>query len=390
MDGPPDGDARPRVAVPLAAPDRRGPPPRGWLNRLAASRGFQAWAARMPLLNRIARAEGAALFDLIAGFVKSQALMALVELRLPDRLAQGPAHAADLAQAAGMTVDRMQILLQAGAAMGLLTRRRDGRFALARRGAAMLGVPGLDQMILHHRVLYDDLADPVAFLRGETAPGLARFWPYVFGAEGARDPAVAAAYSSLMADSQTLVAEDTLRVVDLSGVGLLMDVGGGTGAFLAAVGRAYPGLQLALFDLPAVVAGATARMAQAGMADRVEILPGSFRDDPLPQGADAISLVRVVYDHSDATVARLLAAIRAALPPGGLLIVSEPMSGGARPDPLTDTYFAFYTAAMQTGRTRSPAEIAALLQAAGFIDVVPHRAHRSFVTRVVTARTPKE
>ena len=45
-----------------------------------------------------------------------------------------------------------------------------------------------------------------------------------------------------MADSQALVAEDTLRLVDLSGIRRLMDVGGGTGAFLAAVGAAYPDL----------------------------------------------------------------------------------------------------------------------------------------------------
>ena len=37
-------------------------------------------------------------------------------------------------------------------------------------------------MIAHHDVLYRDLADPVAFFRGETDTELARFWPYVFAA----------------------------------------------------------------------------------------------------------------------------------------------------------------------------------------------------------------
>jgi demethylspheroidene O-methyltransferase len=113
--------------------------------------------------------------------------------------------------------------------------------------------------------------------------------------------------------------------------------------------------------------------------------PGSFRDDPLPEGADAISLVRVLYDHADATVAALLAKVHAALPPGGRLIVSEPMSGGARPDPATDVYFALYTLAMQTGRTRSAAEIAGLLRGAGFARVSVHAGFRPFVTSVVLA-----
>jgi len=280
----------------------------------------------------------------------------------------------------------MQILLQAGAALRLLKRRRDGRFALAPRGAALLAVPGLEAMISHHTVLYRDLADPVAFFRGQTDPDLARFWPYVFGAAGVCDPEVTAKYSGLMADSQRLVAEDTLRLVDLSGIRHLMDVGGGTGAFLAAVAAAYPGLTLSLFDLPQVVKSAPQHFAKEGISSRVTVHLGSFREDPLPASADAVSLIRVLYDHSDATVCALLRAVFHALPPGGRIIVSEPMSGGAAPDRATDTYFALYTLAMQTGRTRSAAEIAALLTDAGFTGVKPRPGYRSFVTSVVTAR----
>lgn len=363
-----------------AEPGRPAPFAGSGLARLVASRRFQAWAARVPGLRRIVRAEGAAIFDLIQGFVKSQVLMALVALDLLPQLAR-PRAPAELAPAAGLTADRMALLLQAGAAAGLLRRRRDGRFLLSARGAAFLGVPGLPAMVRHHAVLYRDLADPVAFLRGETAPELARFWPYVFGAAAAEDPETAARYSRLMEDSQALVAEDTLRLVDLSGVRHLMDVGGGTGAFLRAVAAAYPGLRLTLFDLPAVTSAAR-------LSPGIARAPGSFRDDELPHGADAVSLVRVLYDHSDATVAALLARVHAALPPGGRIIVSEPMSGGDRPDPATDIYFAFYCAAMQTGRTRSAAEIARLLAAAGFRDIAPRPGPRPFVTSAVVARRP--
>ncbi len=69
-------------------------------------------------------------------------------------------------------------------------------------------------MIRHHAVFYRDLADPVALLRGGAETELARFWPYVFGASGPIDPEVAATYSGLMADTQAMVAEDTLRLVE--------------------------------------------------------------------------------------------------------------------------------------------------------------------------------
>ena len=310
--------------------------------------------------------------------MNAQALAALVELRVLHLLRDGPVSVPVLAGLCAVPVDRMQVLLQAGAGLGLLRRHRTGEFGLALRGASLLGVPGLEAMIGHHRALYADLADPVAFLRGGQETQLAQFWPYVFGGEGGAE--VSATYSTLMAESQVLVAEDTLAMVDLRGVKRLMDVGGGTGAFLAAVGAQYPGLALDLFDLPVVLQGAAARLGQ-----RVTLHPGSFRADPLPRGADAISLVRVLYDHSDSTVAALLAAVCDALPIGGRLIVSEPMSGGAKPDRATDVYFALYTMAMQTGRTRSADEIGAALATAGFVNIRKQTGFRPFITSVVTA-----
>jgi demethylspheroidene O-methyltransferase len=355
-----------------------------WLTRAFMNPRLQAAVARLPGLGRIARSEGAAMFGLVGGFVNAQILLALVELEVLEALVPGPLSVADLARGRLPEV-RMAILLQGGAALRLLKRRRDGRFQLARRGAVLLGVPGLAGMIRHHAVFYRDLSDPVALLRGGQETELARFWPYVFGAGGATDPTVAARYSTLMSDTQGMVAEDTLRLADLGGVRRLMDVGGGTGAFLAAAGARHWALRLVLFDLPAVVPAATARFATAGLAERAEVHPGSFRDDPLPPGCDAISLVRVLYDHSDRTVMALLRAVHDALPPGGRIIISEPMSGGAVPDAITDTYFAFYTLAMGTGRTRSAARIAEMLEEAGFARIAHRPGPRPYITSVVTA-----
>lgn len=361
-----------------------------WANRLAASRGFQAWASRFPFTRGIAKREGEALFDLVAGFVHSQVLHALVELRVLHMLLDAPATARAVAGRTNLDPRRAEVLLRAGVALGLLKLKRDGRFALARRGAALLGVPGLEAMILHHRAFYRDLEDPVGFLRDGSDTELARFWPYVFGRAAEIEPEVARTYSDLMADSQALVAEETLRTVDFRGVTRLMDVGGGSGAFLAAVALAHPTLEATLYDLPEVVPAATERFRRAGLGGRVTVTGGSFRDGPLPMGADAISLVRVLYDHADETVALLLTRVRQALPPGGRLVISEPMTGGDRPSRPGDTYFALYTMSMGTGRTRAPAEIVALLRAAGFVDVTVRPTRRPFVTNVVEARQPSE
>jgi demethylspheroidene O-methyltransferase len=76
--------------------------------------------------------------------------------------------------------------------------------------------------------------------------------------------------------------------------------------------------------------------------------------------------VRVCYDRPDETVMPLLRKARAALPPGGTLIMSEAMSGGRRPDRAGDAYFGFYTLAMGSGRSRSPERIMDMMREAGF------------------------
>ena len=360
--------------------------PRGALrrlrNRLASSPTVQARIARIPLLRRRAAREEAALMDLVAGFVHSQTLLAVVELRLLERLAEAPATAEALA--GPIEPVRMEALLRAAAALGLFEREGAG-WRTSLRGAALLGAPGAVAMIRHHGALYADLADPLAILRGRRDTALSRVWSYVGGGEP--EGPEAAAYSELMAETQAPVAAATLAAADLGRARHLVDAGGGAGAFAVAAARRHPALRVTVVDLPAVAPVARAAIAATEVADRVRFQAGDLRG-PLPQGADAVSLVRVLYDHPDETAAAILASALAALPPGGKVVVSEPMSGGARPRRATDAYFAFYCMAMGTGRLRSAREVSALLAGAGFVRVRERRTGRAAVTSVVEARRP--
>jgi len=94
--------------------------------------------------------------------------------------------------------------------------------------------------------------------------------------------------TELMATSQQLVATQTLRAVGLEGVSHLMDIGGGTGAFLTAVASQYRQMKLTLFDLPAVTDEARRRLDLDRFENRIRVVGGSFLDDPLPLGVDAL------------------------------------------------------------------------------------------------------
>jgi demethylspheroidene O-methyltransferase len=342
-----------------------------WLafrNKTIAKPAFQHWAAGFLLTRRTARRQANALFDLVSGFVYSQILSAAVQLDLFQILEPGPQGVEALAARLGLEVAAAERLLKGCAALDLTERLADGRFGLGPLGAALLGNPALPPMIAHHALLYADLGDPVALLKGApTSQKLKDYWAYA--ARPAPQTAGAgevAAYSGLMAATQSLVAREILDAWPMARHRHLLDIGGGEGAFIKAAGARHAHLNFTLFDLPAVTARAHMALAEAGLTGRVKVENGSFLSDSLPQGADIATLVRVLHDHDDAAAASILRAARAALQPGGVLLIAEPMSEAPGARRMGDAYFGFYLAAMGSGRPRTPHEIKQMLRQAGF------------------------
>jgi demethylspheroidene O-methyltransferase len=363
-------------------------------NRLLASPAFHRLAAGFIFTRPIARARAASLFDLVAGFVYSQVLLACVRLDLFDLLAQGPRPAAELARAMQLEDATADRLLAAAAALRLLERRPGGSYGLGVLGAPMVGNHALRAMIEHHTALYADLADPVALLRGgpaaPTPSRLGDYWPYATtAAPDALTSARVTPYSRLMAASQPLVADQVLDAYAFARHNRVLDIGGGDGGFLLRVAQRAPQLQLLLFDLPAVAQHAQQRFMQAGVGQRAQSVGGDFKRDPLPQGADLITLLRVVHDHDDDDVRTLLSAAFKALEPGGTLLLAEPMAGTAGAQAMGDAYFGFYLLAMGSGRPRSAQELEKLLRSAGFQPVRELPTRMPLQTRVIEARKPR-
>lgn len=290
-----------------------------WRDRLLTSHAFQRFATRFPLTRQIARRKAKKLFDLCTGFVYSQVLLASVRLGLFDQLRAGPRTLDDLAERLDLPRDAAERLLLAAVSLDLVARRGEERFGLGELGAAFLGNPGLDAMVEHHALFYADLQGPVALLRGEAGPtGLQSYWGYA-GNDRAGDLEgdAVANYSHLMAATQPMVAAEVLDAYAVGKHRCLMDVGGGEGAFLIQAAKRAPDLRLRLFDLPAVADRARQRLEAEGLSDRAEIFGGDFRQNQLPDGADLISLVRIIHDHDDDVALAILKVVHAALPPGG-------------------------------------------------------------------------
>jgi demethylspheroidene O-methyltransferase len=357
-------------------------------DRWLCSPRFQRWAAAFPVTRPTARRRARALFDVCAGFVYSQILFACVRLRLFDLLAEGPHTAASIAVRLKLSPTATERLLEAAVSLRLVEKRAAERFGLGALGAALIGNPAVGAMIEHHSLLYADLHDPVGLLRGELpATELRKYWAYSASDAPAGLPdARTADYTSLMADSQPLLAAEILDAYPLNKRCCLLDVGGGDGSFLIEAAKRWQQLRLVLFDLPAVADRAARRFAGAGLAGRARAIGGDFLRDVLPEGADVLSLIRVVHDHDDEGANAILRAAHRALPPKGILLLAEPMLGTPGAEPVGDAYFGFYLLAMGRGRARAPQVLQQMLSAAGFASTSMLRTRQPLQCRLIEAR----
>lgn len=359
-----------------------------WRNGLVSKPGFQRWAAGFFLTRPIARKSADSLFGLVAGFVYSQVLVACVKLNLPDLLADGPLTTLEVAEQTKLPLASAARLLAAAQSLDIVENAGVNRYALGMQGAALRGNGGLSEMIKHHALLYADMADPVRLLREGGGNGqLAAFWPYA----AYDDPASAetnaiSPYSALMAATQPMVAADILRAYPLKKHAKLLDVGGGEGAFAIAAAASAPALHVSVFDLPAVAERAQLAFDVANLTARSGAFGGDFLQGKVPDGADVISLVRILHDHDDQAVMTILRAVHKALPAHGVLMIGEPMSSVPARDPMAEAYFGFYLLAMGRGRARTPAQLSQMVKDAGFTSVRSMPTRTPMLVRVLVAR----
>ncbi len=327
-------------------------------NRLLKSNRFQRWAAAFPLTRPIARRRAQQLFDMCAGFVYSQILLACVRLNVIEILEQQPQTSLALSERIGLTDEATQRLLRAAVALELVENRPQGRYAPGPLGAALLGSPGLTAMIKHHALLYEDLSDPVALLQNQSPDktALSSHWAYATGEQpGELQNDRIEEYTELMAATQPMISSQVLDVYPFEKKGhkTLLDLAGGNGSFLTAVARQTQQLQLILFDLPAVAEQACHKFEREHLLDRAHAVGGDMLRDELPGGADIVSLVRVIHDHNDDAALEILRAARRALPNDGTLLIAEPLASTPGAESMGDAYFGFYLLAMGSGRPRS-------------------------------------
>jgi hypothetical protein len=313
-----------------------------------------------------------ALLQVITGYRGAQVVRAAAELGLADLLAGGPRSVEDLVAATGAHAPSLARLVQALAALGFVVEADGGRVELTPLGAPLRSdVPG-------------SVRDAARFLAGEW---IWRAWGDLLHSVRTGEPAfdrifgmsnfeywehnseAGAIHDAFFRGMSRATNAPIVAAYDFSRFGTVVDVGGSTGALLAAILQAHPGVRGILFDLPHVVAGAGPVLAEAGVKDRCAVIGGSFFD-PVPASGDAYLLKYVIHDWDDERAAAILRRCREAMGPDDRLLLIEQVlperieaGAAARQAVMSDLNMLVLTPG---GRERTEREFRALLGGAGF------------------------
>ncbi|MEU5881423.1 methyltransferase [Spirillospora sp. NPDC047279] len=301
----------------------------------------------------------------IMGFIVSQAIHAVCELEIPERLAAGPATTAALAESAGADADALRRFLRVLAAEDLVTQEPGDTFALTPAGRLLCAdEPG---SLRHFAELMSGEAY-VAWSRaahslrtGEAAFDAVYGSPYFDWLAG--HPEEAEAFNRAQAG---LVELRLLPLLEWSwgGAGTVVDVGGGNGVLMSALLAARPELKGVVFDLPHVVDEASRTLDAAGLGDRARCAGGDFFAG-VPDGGDVYVLAQILHDWADDEAVAILRRCREAMPGDGVLLLLEqvvPEDGGPHPAKLLDLHMLV----LLGGRERTAGEWEALLGRGGF------------------------
>jgi SAM-dependent methyltransferase len=114
----------------------------------------------------------------------------------------------------------------------------------------------------------------------------------------------------------------------------LLDVGGGSGALSLAVASRFPALKAVVLDRPQVCALADSYIDAADLSGRVSTYPGDIFKDPIPEDVDVILLSLFIHAFGLERSTPILKKCFDALPPGGCLLIYEPMLDPNRVGPM--------------------------------------------------------
>ena len=318
---------------------------------------------------------------MITGYWQTQAVYVAAKLGIADLLTEGSRTVDDLAQATQVHSPSLYRLLRGLASLGMFADDGTGRFSLTPMAECLRSdVPGSqwalaimsgeEHYLAWGELLYSVQTGKIAF---DKLYGMPVFDFLSKNIEQAKifDAAMVGVHGR-----ETAAMTDAY---DFSGVSVLADVGGGNGSLLTTVLKKHPTMKGILYDLPGVTERAKANLAAAGLADRCQVIGGSFFES-IPTGADAYLMRHIIHDWDDEKSLTILRNVHRAIGSNGRLLLVE----GVIESGNTPQFSKLLDLTMLTipgGKERTKDEFQKLYEASGFqlTRIVPTKAEVSVI-----------
>lgn len=299
----------------------------------------------------------------IRGFQESRAALTALELDIFTALGPG-GTAAEVAQAGGLHPRATEMLLNALAALGLV-EKRDGRYSNTPVSARYFVAGSPDNArpaLMHTAHLWKRWSTLTDCVRAGTA--IDRTVPSQRGEDWTE--AFIAAMDRNAAERAPLV----VRAVGADGVGRMLDIGGGSGAYSIAFARANEKLRAEILDLPAVTPITQRHIAKAGLEGRVATRDGDLRTDSFPAGNDLVLVSAICHMLSPEGNRELVKRCAAALAPGGRLVIQDFILEPDKTAPKLAALFALnMLVGTEAGSSYSVEEYSAWMREAGLAEI---------------------
>ena len=307
---------------------------------------------------------------LARAFQVSKMLQVAAAFELADRVTDGPRSATKLAQECGANPDMLLRLCRALAAFQIFAVDPSGNVSQTRRSAWLRRDA---HPTLHHAARYWTMPSnwaawgnlEEAIRTGNSAFqitfDLANF-EYLKA-----HPDEAQLFDAFMQHSPDDRHAAVAEAYDFSGARLVVDVGGGNGALIAAILTANPDVHGLLFDQEMVVSGASQVLSSARLSERCRVVSGNFFES-VPAGGDVYMLSQILHDWSDDGCQQILANCRSAMGSEARLLVIERVldEEPGRTNPMNFLADMQMMVLFPGAKERTPAEFARLLGDAGF------------------------
>jgi SAM-dependent methyltransferase len=272
-----------------------------------------------------------AIMQLGFGFWGSKTLLSAVELGLFTHLADGPLNAEMLRARMQLNQRSLRDFLDALVALGMLERKGDdysntpaGNVFLDRRKPTYLG--GMLEMA--NARLYPFWGSLTEALRTGKPQNEAKQGRDLFD-ELYTDPRRLEGFLKAMTGLSLGAAAALSEKFPWRDYKTFVDIGTAQGGLPVQIAHAHPHLTGFGFDLPMVRPHFDSYVAEHGLAGRLSFCGGDFFADALP-AADVVVMGHILHDWGLDRKRTLIAKAYRALPPGGALIVYDPIIDNER------------------------------------------------------------